>query len=247
MNASSNRLSLLYFSEGVSYLIELIKQEFQPQKSISIITNAPIQVAGHSVSYSSIKDIVKQIDNANINIDDEDVSVISIHKPQEHSSVHNPNGRGGNGNRHWDSSRRVEKEYGCIGEKLVFDYLKKKHNCDVKWVSANAAECGENPLESTDGLGYDIEYTEKGKRTKYVEVKTTQSNSDIILISPNEVRKGEELKEDFELFIVRDIKSSRPYVEIIKAPFKYTKGCSFNNNDRFLIEIGEYALRFEKE
>lgn len=247
VNASSNRLSLLYFSEGVSYLIELIKQEFQPQKSISIITNAPIQVAGHSVSYSSIKDIVKQIDNANINIDDEDVSVISIHKPQEHSSVHNPNGRGGNGNRHWDSSRRVEKEYGCIGEKLVFDYLKKKHNCDVKWVSANAAECGENPLESTDGLGYDIEYTEKGKRTKYVEVKTTQSNSDIILISPNEVRKGEELKEDFELFIVRDIKSSRPYVEIIKAPFKYTKGCSFNNNDRFLIEIGEYALRFEKE
>lgn len=247
VNASSNRLSLLYFSEGVSYLIELIKQEFQPQKSISIITNAPIQVAGHSVSYSSIKDIVKQIDNANINIDDEDVSVISIHKPQEHSSVHNPNGRGGNGNRHWGSSRRVEKEYGCIGEKLVFDYLKKKHNCDVKWVSANAAECGENPLESTDGLGYDIEYTEKGKRTKYVEVKTTQSNSDIILISPNEVRKGEELKEDFELFIVRDIKSSRPYVEIIKAPFKYTKGCSFNNNDRFLIEIGEYALRFEKE
>jgi hypothetical protein len=102
-------------------------------------------------------------------------------------------------------------------------------------------------LDSADGLGYDIEYTEKGKRTKYVEVKTTQSNSDVILISPNEVRKGEELKEDYELFIVRDIKSSRPYIEIIKAPFKYTKGYSFNNNDRFLIEIGEYALRFEKE
>lgn len=247
VNVSSNRLSLLYFSEGVSSLIESIKQEFQPQKSTSIITNVPIQVAGHSVSYTSIKDIVKQIDKANINIDDKDVSVISIHKPQEHSSEHNPKGRGGNGNRHWGSSRRIEKEYGCIGEKLVFDYLRKKNNCDVKWVSANAAECGENPLESTDGLGYDIEYTEKGKRTKYVEVKTTQSNSDIILISPNEVRKGEELKEDFELFIVRDIKSSRPYVEIIKAPFKYTKGCSFNNNDRFLIEIGEYALRFEKE
>ena len=247
VNASSNRLSLLYFSEGVSSLIESIKQEFQPQKSTTIITNAPIQVAGHSVSYTSVKDIVKQIENANIVIDDKDVSVISIHKPQEHRSEHNPNGRGGNGNRHWGSSRRVEKEYGCIGEKLVFDYLKKKHNCEVKWVSANAAECGENPLDSTDGLGYDIEYTEKGKRTKYVEVKTTQSNSDVILISPNEVRKGEELKEDFELFIVRDIKSSRPYIEIIKAPFKYTKGCSFNNNDRFLIEIGEYALRFEKE
>ena len=247
VNVSSNRLSLLYFSEGVSSLIESIKQEFQPQKSTSIITNVPIQVAGHSVSYTSIKDIVKQIDKANIIIDDKDVSVISIHKPQEHSSEHNPKGRGGNGNRHWGSSRRIEKEYGCIGEKLVFDYLRKKNNCDVKWVSAIAAECGENPLESTDGLGYDIEYTEKGKRTKYVEVKTTQSNSDMILISPNEVRKGEELKEDFELFIVRDIKSSHPYIEIIKAPFKYTKGCSFNNNDRFLIEIGEYALRFEKE
>ena len=102
-------------------------------------------------------------------------------------------------------------------------------------------------MDSTDGLGYDIEYTEKGKRTKYVEVKTTQSNSDVILISPNEVRKGEELKEDFELFIVRDITKAHPYIEIIKAPFKYAKGCSFNSNDRFLIEIGEYALRFEKD
>ena len=52
--------------------------------------------------------------------------------------------------------------------------------------------------------------------------------------------EGEELKDDYEIFIVRDVKS-HPKIEIIKSPFKYPKGYSFNNNEKFEIEIKEYA------
>ena len=246
INESNERSSLLFFEQGTQKLLEEIIQKLKPSNPETTVTTIPLTVAGKSYSYKNIKDIIKQISESGVCLKDSDIDYVSIHNPHTNPS----NGNSGNNRKSYSTRnigniRRTEKEFGCIGEKIVYDYLKNNDKySDVKWVSAYATECGENPFGS-DGLGYDIEYND-GKRKKYVEVKTSISGGNVILISPNEVKKGEELKDDYEIFIVRDVKS-HPKIEIIKSPFKYPKGYSFNNNEKFEIEIKEYALRFEKE
>lgn len=246
INESNERSSLLFFEQGTQKLLEEIIQKLKPSNPETTVTTIPLTVAGKSYSYKNIKDIIKQISESGVCLKDSDIDYVSIHNPHTNPS----NGNSGNNRKSYSTRnigniRRTEKEFGCIGEKIVYDYLKNNAKySDVKWVSAYATECGENPFGS-DGLGYDIEYND-GKRKKYVEVKTSISGGNVILISPNEVKKGEELKDDYEIFIVRDVKS-HPKIEIIKSPFKYPKGYSFNNNEKFEIEIKEYALRFEKE
>ena len=246
INESNERSSLLFFEQGTQKLLEEIIQKLKPSNPETTVTTIPLTVAGKFYSYKNIKDIIKQISESGVCLKDSDIYYVSIHNPHTNPS----NGNSGNNRKSYSTRnigniRRTEKEFGCIGEKIVYDYLKNNAKySDVKWVSAYATECGENPFGS-DGLGYDIEYND-GKRKKYVEVKTSISGGNVILISPNEVKKGEELKDDYEIFIVRDVKS-HPKIEIIKSPFKYPKGYSFNNNEKFEIEIKEYALRFEKE
>lgn len=246
VNESNKRSSLLFFEQGTQKLLEEIIQKLKPSTPETTVTTIPLTVAGKSYSYKNIKDIIKQISESGICLKDSDIDYVTIHNPHTNPSNDNSgSGRKSFSTRNIGNIRKTEKEFGCIGEKIVYDYLKNNAKySDVKWVSAYATECGENPFGS-DGLGYDIEYND-GKRKKYVEVKTSISGGNVILISPNEVRKGEELKDDYEIFIVRDVKS-HPKIEIIKSPFKYPKGYSFNNNEKFEVQIKEYALRFEKE
>lgn len=98
------------------------------------------------------------------------------------------------------------KAIGDAGEEFVFQYEKEEvlkyklsKNKDVRWVSK---------LDG-DGFGYDIlSYDEHGNE-KYIEVKTTAgAEKSGIYITANELKKSEEVPEQYYLYRVYDFDTS---------------------------------------
>jgi len=116
----------------------------------------------------------------------------------------------------------------------------------VEWVSGNAKSAGVNP-DGDDSLGYDIRYIpDNGKYERYVEVKVIgRENS--FHISASEVKFGEKMKKNYEIFLVRNINDpAHMSIEVIQGPFDY-KGGSFNDNEFFTVINDSYILKFENE
>lgn len=142
----------------------------------------------------------------------------------------------------------LDKEtLGCIGEIIVFETLKKRFgNENVIWDSGFAIKANINP-KGDDNKHYDIKYKNKSDKWIYVEVKTTTSNKLEFKISNNEVKFGEDNKNNYEIMIVINATDENKYRRIKKLinPFKFTKGETFTSNSKFIVKNDNFTIKLE--
>lgn len=143
--------------------------------------------------------------------------------------------------------KKPSEEIGFVGEYVVYRYLKEniEKKDDVKWVSDYARKADVN-IEGEDGRGYDFVYIPNGaKYERYVEVKVVGKENSFH-ITANEVKEGEKLKKNYELFLVRNITDPEHIIiECIQGPFDYKKEESFSNNNRFLVTNDSFVLKYD--
>jgi hypothetical protein len=196
--------------------------------------------------YNDLLDLKSQIDDL---LSDEEIKKIGfanvkITKKDIQNGSNNPSGKG---KPRGLNPKKPKEEIGFLGEYLVYKHLLEisDKKTDVKWVSGYAKECGIN-LDGKDGLGYDIEYLPKGaKYSRYVEVKVV-GWEDAFHITINEIKVGEKLKKNYEVFLVRNIENiSEIKIEKIQGLFDY-KGKSFTDNELFTVVNDNFILKFKK-
>lgn len=111
------------------------------------------------------------------------------------------------------------KEIGLAGERIIFDYEKNKLialglknlSDKVEWVSQYDCKAG-----------YDIlSFDEQGNH-KYIEVKSSTSNSEKFYLSNNEIDISEKLQDQYFIYKVNNLKSM-PFITKIKNPAKLLK------------------------
>ena len=220
-----------------------------PTKSDSNPTSSKsnrIIFGNEPIFYNDLLDLKSQIDNL---LSDEEIKKIGfanvkITKKDIQNGNNSPSGKGKpNGL----NPKKPKEEIGFLGEYLVYKHLLEisEKKSDVKWVSAYAKDCGVN-LDGKDGLGYDIEYLPKGaKYPRNVEVKVV-GWEDAFHISSNEVKVGERLKKNYEVFLLRNIENiTELKIEKIQGLFDY-KGKSFSDNDLFTVVNDNFILKFKK-
>lgn len=110
--------------------------------------------------------------------------------------------------------QKKNADNGLLGEKLVMAYeeekLRKAGRSDliakIKWIS-----------KEDDGTGYDIlSFDEKGIEI-YIEVKSTEGEDDsVFFISANEINVMENLKNQYFVYRVFNLKTTNPEVYILK-------------------------------
>lgn len=142
-------------------------------------------------------------------------------------------------------SNDEKEEIGLIGEKILYEGLKKEYGKEcVEWMSLNAKKAGINP-KGNDHYGYDIHYKKDGK-IKFVEVKSSKNEITAFNISRYEVDFGEKNKDDYELWLVLNCmdKESRKIISLGNV-FKYKSiEESFNHNSNFLVENDNFIISF---
>jgi hypothetical protein len=249
LNENIDFESLLYFENGVDRIIETLK-EWSKQingKSNSSTTGLPqkrITLGDSAFFYSDFSDLYKQLESANSF--HTTLSTIQIKKAI--TNIKDQNKRKTPSPKNSYKPKPPTEDLGFMGEWLVYkhllSYIKNKEN--VKWVSAYAKLAGVNS-DGINGLGYDIVYIpNEAKYPRYVEVKVVGWEN-AIHISSNEILKGEQLKNHYEIFLVRNFfNPSNISIEIIQGPFDYKRQRSFTDNELFRVINDTFILEFEK-
>ena len=110
-------------------------------------------------------------------------------------------------------SKEEKEEIGRWGERLVFEYLKRKYpekHIEVYWLNENCES----------GKPYDILVVE-GEDKKYIEVKsTTTDNREWFIVTENEWEFMLEKGEKFHIYRVYNAGTKRAKIEIIPNPKK---------------------------
>ena len=107
----------------------------------------------------------------------------------------------GNGSLKYDGQKNNRQKLiiGMVAEMIVYEKLQEDQNIEnVKWVSRYAAHVepaysGYNP-HGTDGLGYDIEYTDRTGNKNFVEVKGKADDQNCFEITIPEIEKAKQEK-----------------------------------------------------
>jgi hypothetical protein len=199
------------------------------------------------IFYDDLSDLKNQIDSL---LSDEEIKKIGFAnvKLAKKEVIHGKNNSPGKAGTRVMNHKKPKEEIGFLGEYLVYKHLLEisEKKSDVKWVSGYARDCGVN-LDGVDGLGYDMIYLPKGaKHSRNVEVKVV-GWEDAFHITSNEVKAGERLKKNYEVFLVRKIDNiSEMKIERIQGLFDY-KGKSFNDNELFTVVNDNFILKFRKE
>lgn len=239
--------SLIYFEDQIKFILEKINKWLgKNNESENSSKSKRISFGEHTILFNGYSDLKDQIDGILQTID---LSLTNISKinTSRIELVKNNEKNGNSGHTKTFRTRNQREEIGFIGEYFVYQTLlsKAEIKANVKWVSQYAKDCGIN-LNGTNELGYDIEYIPNGsKYLKYVEVKVIGTD-DAFPISSNEVRKGEEIKKHYEIFLVRSLSPNDSKIEIIEGLFDY-KGRSFNDNDLFTVVNQNYIIKFKKQ
>lgn len=238
--------SMLYFQSEIETLISLYIQwigNTPINTSVSEASNpkASIPVGGMRVSYTDLADLYKQLEaNNQLTMQAQRVKIKITEKVTSRSSGENPQGR------KQGRPRRPNEIIGFIGEWMVYRHLKEtmKYKEEVKWISENARRAGINP-DGNDNMGFDIRYkTNDGKSLRYVEVKVVgRENS--FHISSGEVSFGEKEKNNYEIFLVRNLNEPQISIDIIRGPFMYKRMETFNDNQQFRVINDSFILKFE--
>lgn len=205
-----------------------------------------IMFDNEAIFYNDLIDLRTQIDEL---LGDEEIKKMSFENvkiAKKETSNANTNSSG-KGKPKGLNPKKPKEEIGFLGEYLVYKHLLEisDNKSDVKWVSGYAKDCGIN-IDGKDGLGYDIVYLPKGaKYPRYVEVKVIDWQ-DAFHITSNEVKVGESLKKNYEVFLIRNIGNiSEIKIERIQGLFDY-KGKSFTDNELFTVVNDNFILKFKK-
>lgn len=138
-----------------------------------------------------------------------------------------------------------KEELGFVGEFIVYQNLLTAEK-NVKWVSENARRAGID-RDADSGQGYDLTYVNRFGKTKYVEVKVV-GDDNAFYISGTEIRVGEELKNHYEIFLVRNPQdSNRLRLQKIVNLFDYKPGQNFHSNENFSVSTDTYILKFNEQ
>lgn len=114
-----------------------------------------------------------------------------------------------------EQSLKKAKEIGDLGEKLVFDY---EVNRLISLNKTDLAHKVKHMAKVDVACGYDIlSFSEDGS-FRYIEVKTTTTNSKSFYISDNEKRKSETLGKSYWIYRVTRILTVDFEIEMIQNP-----------------------------
>ncbi len=118
----------------------------------------------------------------------------------------------------YEKQNRINKKLGDRGEKIVEDYERERLRSAGKPKLADEVE--RVSLES-DSYGYDIRSYNEDETPRYIEVKATRSRVGNVsfFLTINELRKAEEKKDNYYIYMVYDILSENPKIWIIGNPF----------------------------
>ncbi len=230
---SAEQDSLIYFGE----LGGLIKEFAQSHKPLDITKEPP------KTDEEKLKETLTKIEKEIIDFP----PPIEFAEPKRPSEDSEPRIKGKS--KYFAGGTRIsndeKEEIGLIGEKILYERLKKDYGKeDVEWASSNAKKAGVNP-EGNDHCGYDI-YYKKGGKIKFIEVKSSKNEITAFNISRYEVDFGEKNKDDYEVWLVLNCmnKQSRKIINLGNV-FKYkSKGESFNHNSNFLVQNDNFLISF---
>ncbi|KQX00765.1 sacsin N-terminal ATP-binding-like domain-containing protein [Flavobacterium sp. Root420] len=198
------------------------------------------------IFYNDLLDLKKQIDNLLSDVEIKKIGFANV-KIAKKDIINGKGSPSGSGRSRGLNTKKPKEEIGFLGEYIVYKHLLEisENKSDVKWVSGYAKDCGVN-LDGVDGLGYDLMYLPKGaKHSRKVEVKVV-GWEDAFHITSNEVKVGERLKRNYEVFLVRNIDNiSELKIEKIQGLFDY-KGKSFTDNELFTVVNDNFILKFKK-
>ena len=238
--------SLLYFDSEIEQLIYGLKEWTLSVGNNGVggkkeLAKKKITFGNSSIFYSDFKDLYDQLENENLfHSRLSKIKIIKINLAKDPKKHHSPN-------RDHKKSRKLREDFGFLGEWIVFKHLlstiKDKEN--IKWVSEYSKLAGVNS-DGKDGLGYDIQYIPNdAKYPRYVEVKLV-GHENSFPISSNEIHKGEELKKQYEIFLVRNINEPDSIsIEVIQGPFDYKARGSFTDNELFTVINDNFILKFD--
>ena len=160
----------------------------------------------------------------------------------------------GNGAYKYDGQKnnRQKQIIGMVAEMIVYEKLQEDQNIEnVKWVSRYAARAepaysGYNP-HGTDGLGYDIEYTDRTGNKNFVEVKGKADNQNCFEITIQEIEKAKREKEFYHVILVTNaLNEELRRIKYLGNLFMFEEGEDFLNNKRFSAVTKSYEIRFKE-
>lgn len=245
--------SLLLFDDEFSNIEEILLGWLGRNQNGSDTPNSnssksfKVNFGNNQLFYDDFFDLRSQLDHL---VTDDELSHVKLEniKISKKDISHGKRNSAGKNHTKGLSNKKPKEEIGFIGEYLVYKQLLKlsEGKSDVKWVSDYAKKSGVN-LDGKDGWGYDIEYMPKGaKHKRFVEVKVVGWD-DSFHITPTEVHAGERLKNNYEIFLVKNIDNlSSLKIEKIQGIFNY-KGKSFSDNDMFTVVNDNFILKFKRE
>lgn len=141
---------------------------------------------------------------------------------------------------------------GMVAEMIVYEKLQEDQNIEnVKWVSRYAARVepaysGYNP-HGTDGLGYDIEYTDRTGNKNFVEVKGKADNQNCFEITIPEIEKAKQEKKFYHIiFVTNTLNEELRRIKYLGNLFMFEEGEDLLNNKRFSAVTKSYEIRFKE-
>lgn len=245
--------SLLLFDDEFSNIEKILlgwlgrNQNDSDTPNSNSLKSFKVNFGNNQFFYDDFFDLKSQLDHL---VTDDELSHVKLEniKISKKDISHGKRNSSGKNSPKGLSNKKPKEEIGFLGEYLVYKQLLKlsEDKSDVKWVSEYAKKCGVN-LDGKDGWGYDIEYIPKGAKYKrFVEVKVVGWD-DSFHITPTEVHAGERLKNNYEIFLVKNIDNLASLkIEKIQGIFNY-KGKSFSDNDMFTVVNDNFILKFKRE
>jgi hypothetical protein len=245
LNENVTTESLLYFGDETESIIQKLKVwvgETPKSGSVSNIPNGKRLSFGEDILvYNDFVELKTKVDlllNNAVGVTQNTIRISKTNLKPASKSGNRPGKTGG---------RRLamKEDIGFLGEYIVYIHLLNtiKSKEGVKWVSQYAKDCNVNP-DGKDGLGYDIEYIPNGgTHPRYVEVKVVGWENSFHISAP-EVKYGEQYKDNYEVFLVRNIENpTEAKIQRIVGIFNY-KGKSFTENDLFTVLNDSFILKF---
>lgn len=232
--AENKKRSLLYFGEVDSLLASFRKWLEKYPKEHALVNKE-----------DNIRDFLSQFSHqTNRGIEQVSTNNVEIYNASNGTT----SGRGG---RRYDGGMNdgQKQRIGLVAEMIVFEKLSAIYS-NVTWVSKNASKVykshlGYNP-EGQDGLGYDIEYMDKGGNKYFIEVKGRADSGDAFEISKNEVDKAHREAEFYKIILVtHTMDNAQRRIRDLGNIFILDDGEDFFTNSKFTAIYKNFEIRFQ--
>ena len=116
---------------------------------------------------------------------------------------------------------------------------------NVEWISENAKKRYINP-DGEAGAGYDLKYIDEMGNEKFVEVKSSTGSEVVFIMSNNELKVAEENPDKYEIWFVASVQDN-PEIQIIPNLFKYGRGETRLNNNKFSCSTSQWTIRCQAD